>query len=162
MTHFSCNSYNFKIFVFSCRIYFFVCVVSCFLSYFNYFFILYQIIFVSYYYVVFKIIRSIFHAHATQDIVSLFDSLSTNCLDPFHDLLYKLNDCIFKSAPPSCIISDDGMSFPKEAAEEFGIPDVRFWTASTCSCVTILSFHVSLKTCKNYNSLFTIKSNQNF
>ncbi|XWS54512.1 hypothetical protein CRYUN_Cryun10bG0095700 [Craigia yunnanensis] len=31
-------------------------------------------------------------ADATQDISSLFESLSTNCLDPFLDLLYKLND----------------------------------------------------------------------
>ncbi|XP_007042950.2 PREDICTED: 7-deoxyloganetin glucosyltransferase [Theobroma cacao] len=75
-------------------------------------------------------------ADATQDILPLFESLSKNCLDPFRDLLYKLNDSASSIVPPvTCIIADDGMSFPMEAAEEFGIPGVRFWTASACLCV---------------------------
>ncbi|XP_021278744.1 7-deoxyloganetin glucosyltransferase-like [Herrania umbratica] len=75
-------------------------------------------------------------ADATQDVVSLFESLSKNCLDPFRDLLYKLNDSASSNVPPvTCIIADDAMPFPMEAAEEFGITGVRFWPASASSYV---------------------------
>ncbi|XP_022726482.1 7-deoxyloganetin glucosyltransferase-like [Durio zibethinus] len=80
-------------------------------------------------------------ADATQDIPSLCHSLSTNCLDPFRELLYKLNHSTCSNGPPvTCIVSDDAMSFPIEAAEEFGILGVRFWTASACSCVCYSQF----------------------
>ncbi|XVF67218.1 hypothetical protein PTKIN_Ptkin10aG0102400 [Pterospermum kingtungense] len=75
----------------------------------------------------------------TQDTFSLFESLSTNGLDPFRGLLYKLKDHSVPAssiAPPfTCIISDDTISFPIEAVQEFGIPGVRLWTSSTCSWV---------------------------
>ncbi|XVE93138.1 hypothetical protein REPUB_Repub01dG0164300 [Reevesia pubescens] len=81
-------------------------------------------------------------ADATQDIPSLLESLSNNCLDPFRDLLYKLNDRSASSNVPAvtCIISDDTISFPMDVAEEFGIPGVRFWTASICSAVCFTQF----------------------
>ena len=62
LTHFSCNSCNFKIFVSPCRVHFFIRFVSCFLPCFSYFFVSCQIrihvVFVSCHRVVSRIARS--------------------------------------------------------------------------------------------------------
>ncbi|KAL0449233.1 UNVERIFIED_CONTAM: Linamarin synthase 2 [Sesamum latifolium] len=42
--------------------------------------------------------------------------------------------------PVSCVVSDGVMSFGMRAAEEMGIPEVQFWTASVCSFVGYLNF----------------------
>lgn len=70
-------------------------------------------------------------ANATQDIPSLCDSTSKTCLVPFRDLLANLNSSNI-IPPVTCIISDAVMSFTLDAAEEFGIPEVLFWTPSAC------------------------------
>ncbi|KAK8652809.1 hypothetical protein V6N13_126832 [Hibiscus sabdariffa] len=76
---------------------------------------------------------------ATQDVRVLSDSTRKNCLEPFLDLLSKIN-----SSPqvPSvtCIVSDGVMSFAIKAAEILGIPEVQFWTASACSVMGYLQF----------------------
>ncbi|CAI9089916.1 OLC1v1024568C1 [Oldenlandia corymbosa var. corymbosa] len=82
---------------------------------------------------------------ATQDIPSLSESISTNCTAPFKELLAKLNrDAAVSSPrinpPVSCIVSDGGMIFTLEAAEEFGIPEVLFWTASACASLGYCQF----------------------
>ncbi|KAG7960690.1 hypothetical protein I3843_10G136400, partial [Carya illinoinensis] len=72
---------------------------------------------------------------ATQDIPSLSDSIRKTCLVSFHSLLAKLNDTHVSSnvvPPVSCIVSDLGMSFAIDAAEELGIPVLLLWTASAC------------------------------
>ncbi|KAK2972527.1 hypothetical protein RJ640_006593 [Escallonia rubra] len=70
---------------------------------------------------------------ATQDIPSLCDSASKNCLGPFRDLLSKLNDSASFDVPPvTCVVSDGAMSFTLTAAEELRIPEVLFWTTSAC------------------------------
>ncbi|KAA8536444.1 hypothetical protein F0562_028922 [Nyssa sinensis] len=72
-------------------------------------------------------------ADAAQDIPSLCESITKNCLLPFCNLLSKLNDSSSSNVPPvTCIISDGGMTFTLKAAEQFGIPDVLFWTTSAC------------------------------
>ncbi|KAL2468116.1 UDP-glycosyltransferase 85A2 [Forsythia ovata] len=72
-------------------------------------------------------------ADATQDIPSLCESTTNTCLAPFKDLLARLNDIVSSNVPPvSCIVSDAIMSFTLEAAEELGIPEVLFFTASAC------------------------------
>ncbi|KAJ9705800.1 hypothetical protein PVL29_003755 [Vitis rotundifolia] len=72
-------------------------------------------------------------ADATQDIPSLCDSTTKNCLAPFCALITKLNDPSYSPGPPvSCIVSDGVMSFTLDAAEKFGVPEVVFWTASAC------------------------------
>ncbi|KAH0761401.1 hypothetical protein KY290_017474 [Solanum tuberosum] len=76
---------------------------------------------------------------ATQDPVLLCDSIRKNCLTPFQDLLSKLISS--PVIPPiSCIISDGMMSFAIKAAQEFGILDVQFWTASACGYMGYLQF----------------------
>ncbi|KAH0689326.1 hypothetical protein KY290_017484 [Solanum tuberosum] len=75
----------------------------------------------------------------TQDPASLCDSIRKNCLTPFRDLLSKLISS--PVIPPiSCIISDGMMSFAIKAAQEFGILDVQFWTASACGYMGYLQY----------------------
>ncbi|CAL5329592.1 unnamed protein product [Camellia sinensis] len=73
-------------------------------------------------------------ADSTQDIPSLCDSTSKNCLVPFSNLISKLNHASSSSdvPPVTCIVSDACMSFTLDAAEEFGVPEVLFWTPSAC------------------------------
>lgn len=70
---------------------------------------------------------------AAQDIPALCASTQKTCLPHFKNLIHKLNSSSADNVPPvSCIISDGVMSFTLDAAEEFGIPDVLFWTTSAC------------------------------
>ncbi|CAL5379505.1 unnamed protein product [Camellia sinensis] len=73
-------------------------------------------------------------ADSTQDIPSLCDSTSKNCLVPSSNLIFKLNDASSPSdvPPVTCIVSDGCMSFTLDAAEEFGVPEVLFWTPGAC------------------------------
>lgn len=78
---------------------------------------------------------------ATQSIPSLCDSTRKYSLAPFCNLISKLNDS--NCAPPvSCIISDGIMSFTVKASQQFGLPNVLFWTHSACG-------FMSFKECKN-------------
>lgn len=67
----------------------------------------------------------------TQDIPQLCDSLRKNALTPFLELVKSLNDS--PDCPNvMCIVSDGHMSFTLDAAEQFGIPEVYFFTTSAC------------------------------
>ncbi|RZC89565.1 hypothetical protein C5167_027110 [Papaver somniferum] len=69
--------------------------------------------------------------NATQDVLSLSVSTQTNCLEPFRNLIKKLNNSADSNVPPvSCIISDGSLSFTLQAAKEFGIPDMTYWPFS--------------------------------
>ncbi|KAG5512740.1 hypothetical protein RHGRI_038848 [Rhododendron griersonianum] len=69
----------------------------------------------------------------TQDMPAICQSTTKTCLPHFRELLYKLNDPVLSIGPPvTCIVSDGCMSFTVEAAEEFGVPVVLFWTPSAC------------------------------
>ncbi|XP_050209670.1 7-deoxyloganetin glucosyltransferase-like [Mercurialis annua] len=79
----------------------------------------------------------------TQDIPSLCESTSKNCLVPFKNLLHKINKAssTSESLPPvSCIIADGSMSFTLDAAQEFGVPEVLFWTPSGCGVLAYTQF----------------------
>ncbi|KAL9234278.1 hypothetical protein vseg_009166 [Gypsophila vaccaria] len=70
-------------------------------------------------------------ADSTQDIPSLCISTERHSLGPFKELIARLNEQA--GVPPvSCIVSDGAMFFTLDAAEEFGVPEVLLWTASTC------------------------------
>ncbi|XP_061947544.1 7-deoxyloganetin glucosyltransferase-like [Populus nigra] len=70
-------------------------------------------------------------ADVTQDTSFLCDSTSKACLDPFRQLLTKLNSS--NVVPPvTCIVADSGMSFALDVKEELQIPVVTFWTSSAC------------------------------
>ncbi|KAL5556095.1 hypothetical protein UlMin_038331 [Ulmus minor] len=81
---------------------------------------------------------------ATQDPPPLCDSTRKNCLAPFKELLLKLKS-LSEVPPVSSIVSDGLMTFGIKAAEEFGIPQVQFWTASACSFMGHLQFDELLK-----------------
>ncbi|KAL7157143.1 hypothetical protein ABFS83_02G057800 [Erythranthe nasuta] len=54
-------------------------------------------------------------------------------MEPFRDLLTRLNSSGDVGVPPvSCIVADGVMSFAVKA-EEFGLPAVVFWTSSACA-----------------------------
>ncbi|KAH7836266.1 hypothetical protein Vadar_034172 [Vaccinium darrowii] len=77
----------------------------------------------------------------TQDIPALCQSTSKTCLPHFRDLLYKLNDPVLSNGPPvTCIVSDGVMSFTHKAAEEFGVPEVLFWTTSACGLLAYTKY----------------------
>lgn len=72
---------------------------------------------------------------ATQDhIPSLLVSTSKTWLQPFLELLHKLNaNSLVTEVPPvTCIVADAAMVFSVRVAEEFGVPIALFWTNSAC------------------------------
>ncbi|KAH7860965.1 hypothetical protein Vadar_020038 [Vaccinium darrowii] len=81
---------------------------------------------------------------ATQDVPALSDSTRKNFLGPFVELLKRLNSA--PDLPPvTCVVSDGVMSFAIEAAEEIGVPEVQFWTASACSFMGYLHYRELIK-----------------
>ncbi|KAF7136204.1 hypothetical protein RHSIM_Rhsim08G0012200 [Rhododendron simsii] len=76
---------------------------------------------------------------ATQDPPALCASLRTNCLGPFRALLTELNSSA-GTPQVSYVVSDGIMGFGREAAEELGIPEVQFWTASACGLMGYLQY----------------------
>ncbi|KAI4375875.1 hypothetical protein MLD38_013693 [Melastoma candidum] len=82
--------------------------------------------------------------NVTQDIPSLCDSTSRTCSWPFIRLVGRLN--AEEGTPPvSCIVFDGAMSFALDAAEEFGVPGVAFWTASACGILGYSYYHKLIK-----------------
>nr|TKR99324.1 hypothetical protein D5086_0000197130 [Populus alba] len=80
-------------------------------------------------------------ADSTQHVPSLCDSTKKSCLAPFRDLLSRLNNTSSSKVPPvTCIVSDSIMSFTLKAAQELGIPNVLFWTASVCGFMSYLQY----------------------
>ncbi|CDP01079.1 unnamed protein product [Coffea canephora] len=78
---------------------------------------------------------------ATQDILSLCESIDRNCLGPFRELLAELNDTSSSEvAPVSCIVSDGATTFTLAAAQELGIPEVLLWTSSAPSYLAFFQF----------------------
>lgn len=76
---------------------------------------------------------------ATQDVYALCDSLRRNSLSALRNLLDRVrsnND----SPPITCIVSDAFMSCAIKAAEEIGVPQVQFWTASACGFMGYLQY----------------------
>ncbi|KAK9930460.1 hypothetical protein M0R45_027497 [Rubus argutus] len=86
-------------------------------------------------------------ANATQDIPTLCKSIRKHCLPHFREILWKLNSSL-DSPPVTCIVSDGAMTFTLDAAEELGIPDVLFWTASACGYMGYFQYrHLIEKGC---------------
>ncbi|KAL2335380.1 hypothetical protein Fmac_016593 [Flemingia macrophylla] len=67
--------------------------------------------------------------NVTQDIVSLCKTVRENLLTPFCDLLARLNN---SATPVTCLVSDCGMTFTLQAAQELSLPIVMFPPASAC------------------------------
>ncbi|XP_023511546.1 7-deoxyloganetin glucosyltransferase-like [Cucurbita pepo subsp. pepo] len=71
------------------------------------------------------------NVNSTQDVPSLCESTSKNCLAPFCDLVFLFNSAADVS-PVSCIVGDVVMS-SMLVANKFKISYALFWTASACS-----------------------------
>lgn len=88
---------------------------------------------------------------ATQSVTELLYYTKKHSVVPLRDLIVKLNST--EGLPKvSCIISDGIMSFAIKVARELGIPEVQFWTASTCGLVAYLQFGELVK-----KSIFPLK-----
>ncbi|RDX79187.1 7-deoxyloganetin glucosyltransferase, partial [Mucuna pruriens] len=73
----------------------------------------------------------------SQDIPSLCDSVRNNFLQPFLDLIATLNHSA--TAPVTCLVSDGGMTFTIQAAEQLGLPNVICWPASASSFLSVIN-----------------------
>ncbi|RZC89576.1 hypothetical protein C5167_027124 [Papaver somniferum] len=79
--------------------------------------------------------------NATQDIVSLSISTQKTCLEPFRNLVHRLNNTSVSNVPPvTCIVSDAGMSFTLQVAKKLEIPDLLFHTISFCSFACFMHY----------------------
>uniref|UniRef100_A0A5B7C978 Glycosyltransferase n=1 Tax=Davidia involucrata TaxID=16924 RepID=A0A5B7C978_DAVIN len=73
------------------------------------------------------------------DLPALCVSMPTHCLKSFRDLIIKLNAS--PNLPPvTCIVSDGVTSYTLKVAQEFGIPEVLFFTPSACGMLGYLQF----------------------
>ncbi|XP_075642724.1 7-deoxyloganetin glucosyltransferase-like [Castanea sativa] len=80
-------------------------------------------------------------ADVSQDIPTLAETLQKTCLVPLCNLITKLNDTSSSNVPPvTCIVADGCMSFTLDAADNFGIPCVMFWTPSACGFMSVMHF----------------------
>ncbi|KAF5195519.1 Udp-glycosyltransferase 85a2 [Thalictrum thalictroides] len=83
------------------------------------------------------------NANSTQDIPTLCDSTTKNCLVPFRKLIDELNNTSATNVPPvTCIVSDGAMSFTLDVAHELSIPEIIFWTTSACGFACYLHYHL--------------------
>jgi len=84
---------------------------------------------------------------ATQDLISLRESIRKNCIQPFRELLAKLNDSAKAGLISSvtCLVSDCIMPFTTQVAEELAIPIVILFPSSACSFLSILHFRVLIE-----------------
>ncbi|PQQ10247.1 7-deoxyloganetin glucosyltransferase-like [Prunus yedoensis var. nudiflora] len=81
---------------------------------------------------------------ATQDVPALCDSTRKTCLGPFKELVTKINST--SQVPQvTCIVADGTTGFGRQAAQELGIPEVQFWTASACGFVGYLQYSELVK-----------------
>ncbi|BAF09136.2 Os02g0577700 [Oryza sativa Japonica Group] len=70
-------------------------------------------------------------ADATQDAAAICQSTMTTCLPHFKSLLAGLNRS--PGVPPvTCVVTDAGLTFGVDAAEDLGVPCALLWTASAC------------------------------
>ncbi|KAF7803732.1 7-deoxyloganetin glucosyltransferase-like [Senna tora] len=88
------------------------------------------------------------HANASQDIASLCESTTNNCLLPFQKLLERLNQNASTSnglvPPVTCLVSDIVMTFTIEAAEQLGLPIAIYWSASAVSYAGVWHYRTLL------------------
>ncbi|XP_043719323.1 7-deoxyloganetin glucosyltransferase-like [Telopea speciosissima] len=70
------------------------------------------------------------------DLPALCISMTRSCVDPFRDLIRKLNT----ESPITCILSDGVMGFTLQVAQEFGIPEFVFFTTSACGFLGYLHY----------------------
>ncbi|WVZ15698.1 hypothetical protein V8G54_013264 [Vigna mungo] len=80
-------------------------------------------------------------ANVSQDIVSLGKSVRENFLLPFRELLVKLNDSAIAGLipPVTCLISDFGLTFTTQAAQELELPILLFSPSSATCFVSIMN-----------------------
>ncbi|XP_029128489.1 7-deoxyloganetin glucosyltransferase isoform X2 [Cajanus cajan] len=85
----------------------------------------------------------------TQHIPSLSDSIRKNFLQPFRNLLHRLNHSA--TAPPvTCLVSDCSMFFTIQAAEELGVPNLLCWPACASSFLAFINIPLLVQKDESY------------
>ncbi|KAK7302533.1 hypothetical protein RJT34_13425 [Clitoria ternatea] len=83
-------------------------------------------------------------ADVRQHRPSLLNSVRKNCLQPFRDLLVRLNqsatDGHNHNPPVTCLVSDCYLTFPIQAAQEFSLPILLLCPSSAASLLTVMHF----------------------
>ncbi|ESW20396.1 hypothetical protein PHAVU_006G205500 [Phaseolus vulgaris] len=84
----------------------------------------------------------------SQHIPSLCDSFRKNFLQPFRDLLARLNHSATAGLipPVTCIVSDCFMSFPIQAAEELAVPIILLSPVSAGAFLCFMHFRTLVDT----------------
>lgn len=78
--------------------------------------------------------------NATQSVMELLYYTQKHSVQPLRYLITRLNSANDGFPPVSCVMSDGIMCFAIKVARELGIPEVQFWTASTCGFMAYLQF----------------------
>ncbi|CAJ2665761.1 unnamed protein product [Trifolium pratense] len=83
----------------------------------------------------------------TQDLHSLRDSVRSNLIQPFRELLDRLYDSATCGLipPVTCLVSDSFMSFAIQVAEELSLPIVLLYTCSACTFLSGLHFRTMIE-----------------
>jgi hypothetical protein len=78
----------------------------------------------------------------TQDLHSLRDSVRSNFIHPFQELLDRLSNSSTRGliSPVTCLVSDSFMSFTIQVAEELSLPILLLYTCSACTFLSGLHF----------------------
>ncbi|KAK2420014.1 7-deoxyloganetin glucosyltransferase [Trifolium repens] len=78
----------------------------------------------------------------TQDLHSLRDSVRSNFIHPFRELLDRLSNSSTRGliSPVTCLVSDSFMSFTIQVAEELSLPILLLYTCSACTFLSGLHF----------------------
>ncbi|KAE9591841.1 hypothetical protein Lal_00038704 [Lupinus albus] len=85
-------------------------------------------------------------ADVTQDIVALLQSTRKNFLNPFRNLLARLNGSALDGKIPqvTCLVSDGTMAFTIQVAQQLGLPILLLWPASAFSLLSVMHFRTLL------------------
>ncbi|KAL2342091.1 hypothetical protein Fmac_010031 [Flemingia macrophylla] len=78
----------------------------------------------------------------TQHVPSLCNAIRKNFLEPFCNLLHRLNHSAATGLipPVTCLVSDGCMPFTVQAAQQLGLPNIICWPASACSLLSVINF----------------------
>ncbi|KAK7278962.1 hypothetical protein RJT34_24003 [Clitoria ternatea] len=81
-------------------------------------------------------------ADCSQEITYLCDSIRKNFLQPFRDLLARLNQSATDghNPPVTCLVYDCFLTFPIQAAQELGVPILLFCPTSAATFLTVMHF----------------------
>ncbi|CAK8561294.1 unnamed protein product [Lathyrus sativus] len=85
--------------------------------------------------------------HVSQDLQTLRESIRKNFINPFRELVARLDDSAKSGLipPVTCLVSDSFMSVTTQVAEELALPVVLLVPSSACSFLSALHFRTLIE-----------------